>query len=193
MRRGLMRALPICVALAMAIPSLPAAAFNEAVDTGTTAFYTVFDDSSTPGVTCKYEDNSGTDNDELDRIRVRNLQAHGPFATKSWVGYRFLVKRQRPPFTESYRTVYRSPVIKKKANQSEVAFFPWRTWTAPEGTHARYRVHILLYWYKRGSTTQVIGKMRGLIEVYKHKLGSGSPYLMGSVGSAGYCEPEHSP
>lgn len=185
-----LRALPLAAALAIAISSLPAAAFNEAVNTGTTAFYTVFDDSSEPGVTCKYEDNAGTDNDELDRIRVRDLQAHGPFATRSWVGYAFLVKRQRPPFTASYRTVYRSPIIKKKANQSEVAFFPWRTWTAPEGTQAQYRVHILLYWYKKGSQTKVIGKVRGLIEVYKHKLGPGDVFNEGTPGTAGFCAPE---
>lgn len=178
----------VMMASILGAPSV--SAFSEAVNTGTTTDYNVTDEAAAPGVVCSYEDHAGLQNDELDRIRVRALDAHAPFARKSHVGYRFIVKRQVPPFSGPYKTVFRSPIIKKKANLAEVAFFPARTWTAPEGTAARYRVHVYLFWYAKGSTQNVIGRVRGLMEAYRHKLAdSGNAYVNGDVGSAGWCHP----
>jgi hypothetical protein len=180
------------VMLASLVVAPSVGAYHEAVKTGTTADYQVTDEFASPGVVCLYRNPPGAQNDRLKTIRVRPFFAHGPFAKKSYVGYRFIVKRQLPPYTGAYKTVFKSSVLKGRANQTEVAFFPARTWTAPSSTTARFRVQIILHWYAKGSTTKVIGRVRGLMEAYRHKLGkSANTFVIGDQGDAAYCQPDY--
>jgi hypothetical protein len=177
--------------LALLVAAQPAGAYQEALNTGTTGEYenAIQDEMAAPGVTCRYENNPGAKNDELDKIRVRAIYAHGPFAKKSYVGYRFIVKRQAGE--GPYKTVHKSPIVKKLASTVEVAAFPARTWTAPEGTRSRHRVQILLYWYAKGSSTNVIGRTRGIMEAYKHVLTPTKSYVLGDQGDAAWCVPNY--
>jgi hypothetical protein len=173
--------------LAVAAAASPAGAFHEAFTNGTTGLYTVNDFNGSPGITCKFESNPGAQNDELNRIKVKQVHTHGPFAQKTWVGFRFIVKRNSPPFgDEQFRTVFRSPIQKAKANQTDVAFFKGG-WNAPEGANGQYRVHVFFYYYAQGSKTQVIGRVRGLEEVYRHAMSGAAAYVLGSEGDAGFC------
>lgn len=180
------------VMLASVVVAPSVGAYHEAVKTGTTGEYQITDELASPGVDCLYRNPPGAQNDRLKTIRVRPFFSHGPFAKKSYVGYRFIVKRQTPPYTGAYRTVYKSSIIKGRANQTEVAFFPARSWTAPSSTSNRFRVQIILYWYAKGSQTQVIGRARGLMEAYRHKLGkSANTFVIGDFGKAGHCQPDY--
>ncbi len=179
----------LMLATAVAAPSV--GAFNEAVNTGTTADYNIIDDTGMPGATCRYENNPGKKNDEINKISVRKMNSHGPFATKSWVGQRILIKKNGKPYGDGkFKTVYRSRIIKGKANQFEVAFFPARNWKAPENSKARYRAQVILIYYKKGSKTKQIGKVRGLLEVYKHKIAGKPAVKTGDEGAASWCRPK---
>jgi hypothetical protein len=179
--------IPIMASLLLAVTALPVGAFNEAVNTGDTGFYTIADEAATPGVRCLYKDLAGKKNDRLNKIRIRPFHSHGPYAQKTHVGYRFIVKRQPPPFTGPFKTVYKSPVVKKLANDTEVAFFPARTWTAPTNTKANFRVQVILLFYAPGSQKNVVGRVRGLMEAYLHRLTSTKSYVLGDMGDAGFC------
>ncbi|CAN5698567.1 hypothetical protein BH23CHL8_BH23CHL8_28680 [soil metagenome] len=182
----------ITLMLASLVVAPSVGAFNEAVNTGTTADYQITDELASPGVNCLYKNPPGAQNDRLKTIRMRPFHAHAPFVTKSHVGYRFIVKRQTPPYTGAYKTVFKSSIIKGLANQTVPVFFPARTWTAPSFTNARFRLQIILYWYAKGSQTNVIGRARGLMEAYRHKLGgSAKTFVIGDVGNAGYCQPDY--
>ncbi len=176
--------------LVSAVAAPPLAAYTEAVRTGTAWGdpITVQDFNGLAGIRCIFENNAGKKHDELDRIRIRPQFFHGPFNGKSYVGYRFIVKRNTPPLSDGkYKTIFRSKIIKKRASQSKVADFAKRVWKAPERTRSRYRVQFILYWYAKGSTTKVIGRTRGIMEVYDHKMKPKPIYTVGSEGSAGFC------
>ncbi|CAN5441889.1 hypothetical protein BH24CHL9_BH24CHL9_06570 [soil metagenome] len=193
-----MRAIRLAIALAIVmlasvVVAPTVGAYNEAVNTGTNGEYanSIQDESASPGVTCRYVDKTKDINDRLAKVRVRGFFAHGPFAKDSLVGYRFIVKRQAPPYTGAFKTVYRSPIIKKKANTVDAAGFPTRTWTAPDKTKSRYRVQIFMFWYAKGSTTKVVGRARGLLEAYKHVLPQEPPYVLVDQGDAAWCRPDY--
>ena len=176
--------------LASAVVAPTTAGFYEAVVAGNTGEYTVPDYNASPGVVCRFENNPGTFRDEIDRIAVKRMWTHGPFAQKTWVGQRILVKKNARPYGDGkFRTVWRSPIVKGKANQSEVFTFPVRGWRAPENSKAQYRVQILLYYYKPGSKAKLVGSVRGLMEVYAQKMPPGFSTIIGQEGSAGRCAP----
>lgn len=170
----------------VAAPSV--AAFSEPKVTGTTGFYTVNDDNGTPGVACRFTDQAGVKKDLLKRIRVAQNWSHGPYDQKSWVGYRYIITRNTPPYDDGvFSVVYRSPVVKQRANQTEVAFFGPFAWTPPAGAKAHYQVRVVFTYYAPGSKTKVAGRVGGGLEVYRHRLNAGSTYDLGSEGDAGWC------
>lgn len=177
----------LSLAIAGAIAAPAAVAFDETSSSGKVGEYTVNDVNGAPGAVCRYEDNPGTTKDELDRIVIKQLWSHGPFAAKSWLGFRFIVKANQPPLSDGiFKTVYRSPIVKRKANQTDVANFSG-SWRAPEGTRSEYRVKLRFIYYRKGSTSQAAGSASGVMELYRHKLSAGSTYDLGSEGSAGMC------
>lgn len=186
--------IPLVLSAAVMVASLAAAAptgaYSEKRNTGTTALYTITDEQSSAGVICRYRDGSPDINDRLRKVRVRPFFSHAPFKVKSYVGYRFQVQRQRHPYSGPWETVSSSPILRKLANQTEVAFFPAREWTAPTGTKARFRVRIQLYWYAKGSTSNVIGRASGLMEAYRHRHPDGNQYTLGDEGTPQYCRPD---
>ncbi|MFV2062204.1 MAG: hypothetical protein ACC726_01665 [Chloroflexota bacterium] len=177
----------LMLATTVAAPSV--GAFSEGAKTGKTGFYTVPDDALSPGVICKYENNPFKKNDEINKIVVKPNWTHGPFATKTWVGQRILIKKNAKPYGDGkYKTIYRSPIIKKRANGAEVATFPTRRWKAPEKSKARYRAQVIFIYYRKGSKTKMRGRVRGVMEVYKHKMSPKAPYNRDTGGGPpGWC------
>jgi hypothetical protein len=174
----------LTLAFGLVIAVQPAAAFNETRNSGKTGEYTVNDDLAQPGIGCRYEGLKQV----LDRIVIRKLWTHGPYARKSWVGFQYVIQRDAPPTGDGYRTFYRSPIVKKKANQSEVAFFS-RAYDVPAAAKGWFRVKLIIRYYKRGTSTVEVGRVAGTFEVYEHVASDGSPsYLIGDDGSAGYCK-----
>jgi DNA-binding ferritin-like protein (Dps family) len=176
--------------LASAVVAPSVGAYTEAVRTGTAWGdpITVQDYNNLAGVKCKYENNPGKKHDELDKIRIRPQFFHGPYDEKSYVGYRIIIKRNKPPLGDgTYKKFIVSKIIKKLASDSDIANFKARVFKVPEGTNARYRAHIKLYWYAKGSKTDVRGMTRGILDVYDHKMKPKPVYKVGSEGAAGYC------
>jgi hypothetical protein len=177
-----------------AVLAQPATAFHVLDESGTTGEYTVNDTEFQPGALCLFENNPGSNHDELDAIRIDKSWSHGPFPQKSLVGFRYIVQQDAPPFGDGYRTRFRSRIVKKSANDAEVAFFGPVTWKAPEGTKSQWRVRLAFTYYAKGSSTNVIGRVSGNIEVYRSKLKSSNlSYQEGSEGNAWYCHPEFFP
>src|SRR5262245_15336240 len=100
-------------AFALVLAVQPAAAFDETRNSGKTAEYTVNDSLAQPGIGCRYEGAGQV----LDRIVIRKLWTHGPYARKSWVGFQYIILRDAPPTGDGFTTYYRSPIAKKRADQ----------------------------------------------------------------------------
>ena len=176
--------------LATAVMAPSVGAFDELSKSGTTGFYTVNDDGFSPGAVCRYESNPGPNyKDEVNKVSSRRVWTHGPFAAKSWVGHRVVVLKNAKPYgDETFRTVWKSPIVKKRANQAEVAFFGAKHYLTPENHKAQYRLQHLFFYYKKHNKNQLIGKVQGLVEVYKHKQLGGPTGNFGSEGGpAGWC------
>jgi hypothetical protein len=176
--------------LALTVAAQPAVAFEELKSSGTTALYTVTDESSTAGAFCDYEQNAGSGNDELDRISIRQMFTHAPFAQDSDVGFQVTFTRNLPPFGDNrFVPYYTTPVVRKSANDAEVAFYT-RSWKVPEGTTAQWRAVLKLYWYPVGGGP-IIGKAKGRYEAYEHRLSGEPSYTLGDQGSGQWCNPEY--
>jgi hypothetical protein len=172
----------LLLASAVAAPSV--GAFNEKVNSGKTGFYTVPDDGSSPGALCRYENNPGTFRDETDKVWSRKVWTHGPFLRKTWVGHRIIImKRARD--SQPWKIASKSPITKAKANQTEVATFFGKKFVTPENHKKLYRVVHQFTYYKKGSKTQVAGKVRGAVEVFKHAQTGHTPYTGGTEGGPG--------
>jgi hypothetical protein len=177
--------------LASAVVAPSVGAFEELSETGTVGDpITMNDTNGLPGVKCKYENNAGKNKDELDKIRISGHWAHGPYDQKTWVGSRFKIFKDAKPFDGNFKQIKASKIVKKKGNQTQIANFDARTWTAPENTKARYQVRQILSFYKKGSKKKVIGKFTGVYEVYKHQLpGPAVAYTIGDEGGTnGFCQ-----
>ena len=173
----------LTLAFALVLAAQPAAAFDETRNSGKTAEYTVNDSLAQPGIGCRYEGASQV----LDRIVIRKLWTHGPYARKSWVGFQYLIQRDAPPTGDGFTTYYTSPIMKKRANQAEVAFFS-RRFEVPAAARGLFRVKLIIRYYKRGTSTVQVGRVAGTFEVYQHVASDGSPsYTIGDEGDAGYC------
>jgi len=144
----------------------PAAAYTVKTEQDPSDSYELIDESGAPGVRCTYESGKTStsmgDNYLLDKIRVkapRNF--HHYTSSKNWVGWRYIIKRA-PNFVGSFNEVYRSPIYKQKANDNtHPAQFSNRTWTAPEAfskIKGNWKVWVVLFWYKPGSSTRIKSK-----------------------------------
>jgi hypothetical protein len=154
--------------LALTLAVQPAAAFNETVSTGNTGLYTINDESSQPGIACRYENNPGQLDDELNKLNIRQLWTHSPYNQKTWVGFQYEIQRNTPPHGDNVFTrYYRSPITYKKANQTEVAFYN-AGFFVPENTTSRWRVKVVIRYYAPGGHTQVVGRVAGFYEYFEH-------------------------
>ena len=175
--------------LASAIVAPAVGAFDETSNTGKTGLATFTDTGVTAGVKCKFENNPLKKHDEIDKIKISEHWSHGPFVQKTWVGSRFKILKDAKPFDGNYKRVKTSKIIKKKGNQVEPAFFDQRGWKAPEKSKARYRVRQVLFFYKKGSKTKVIGKIKGEYELYEQRLADSLGIILGVEGGEnGYCK-----
>jgi len=181
----------LLLASAVAAPSV--GAFDEKVNTGKTGYYTVPDDALSPGAVCRYEANPGKLKDETNKISTRKMQTHGPWARMSWIGHRIIVMK-RAKNSSPWKTAWKSPITKQKANDGVVAFFGAKHFKTPENHKKLYRVVMQLTYYKRGSKTQVAGKVRGAIEVHKHVMVGEPRYNVGTEGDpGGWCKKRYWP
>lgn len=181
----------LLLASAVAAPSV--GAFDEKVNTGKTGFYTVPDDALSPGALCRYEDRPGTFKDETDKVWSRQVWTHGPFVRKTWVGHRIIVMK-RSLGSQPWKTAWKSPITKAKANQVQVATFFGKKFVTPENHKKQYRVVHQFTYYRKGSKTQVAGKVRGAVEVFKHVQAGQTPYNVGTEGGpGGWCKKRYWP
>ena len=162
--------------LALVATVQPAAAFTEKSHTGTYYVPQVTDESAMPGVGCIYNNNSGTSNDTLKRIKVRQFFTHSPYHKKSYVGMQVIILRNGSPYTTL-------PMVKKLANDEEVAFFS-ASWTRPSGLTGTFRAVVKLTFYSPQGVNK--GTYKGRMDVYKQNLGTtGIGYPDGDPGDPG--------
>ena len=170
-RRSARRALAV-LAAALAttiIPSSPAAAFYEQTNSGDSGYATF---PEMPGVKCSYQDNAGTDNDNLWQVTAMKFWTHGPYSQYTKIAVRFQFQRNTPPVGDNTFVTYsHTSNIVKSANDQYVAYFGPVSYNVPVNGHDRWRVRVLINYYGYGlESNTVVGKIRGLMEVYKHKL-----------------------
>lgn len=179
--------IPLVVALlASGLAVAPAAAFEVLVDEGKTGVPKV-KDGLKPGVTCRYEDHPGKIDDELDRVRIRAVKSKGQSKRRTWVGYRTTILRHAPP-DPGYAPIFKSKLIKKRASKTDAARWPARRWTPDEDLAASYyRVVITFIYYERGSKTKKAGRVRGVMEVYRHVHPSAPSFVSGKPGDGDAC------
>lgn len=176
------------LAASVAAPSV--GAFDELKSSGTTGEYTVNDAAFSPGAVCRYESHPGPAyKDELNKVSSRKVWTHGPFGAKSWVGHRVVVLRNSKPYgDDKFRTVWKSPIVKKRANDAEVAFFGAQHYKTPENHKSLYRVQHIFFYYQKHNKNKLIGRVQGLVEVYKYKQPGSLVDLFGVEGGpAGWC------
>jgi hypothetical protein len=173
--------------LASAVIAPAVGAFDTVVKSGTRGEWTIPDYAGTPGAVCRYENNPGKFKDETNKVSSRKIWTHGPWATKSWVGHRVIVMKRKNGASR-WKRAWKSSIIKKKANDTAVAFFGGRHFRTPEKHAKQYRVVHQLTWYQQGSKTKVAGKLRGAVEIHKHVLTGQPPYTKGLEGGPhGWC------
>jgi hypothetical protein len=173
--------------LAGAVVAPGVAAFDLNEDSGKTGEWTINDDGFSPGAVCRYENNPGKKKDETNKVSSKKVWTHGPFAQKSWVGHRIVVQKRKNG-AAGWTRAWKSGWNKQKANDTQVAFFKGVNFKTPEKHGKQYRVLHQFDYYKKGSQTTVVGRVRGSIEVYKHILAEQAPYLFGTEGGpAGRC------
>lgn len=175
-------------ALAVVAAVQPAVAYTELGSGGKTHPPQVSDEMATPGATCLYNDRSGTANDTLKTLKVRRFFTHAPYVKDAYVGYRVTILRNGSPY-------YTTPMIKRKANLEDVAFFGPTTWTKPAGLKGRFQAVIKLTFYNPSGVKK--GNSRGIIDVYDNRLGTsglsftngdpGDPYVLDDAHTAGFC------
>jgi hypothetical protein len=180
----------LMLAATVAAPSV--GAFDLKVKTGDTGFYTVPDDHSTPGAVCRYENNPGRNRDETNKVSTRQLWTHGPWEKMTWVGHKVIVMKRKNS-ASSWKIAWKSSLVKKKANDTAVAFFGARHYKTPENHAKQYRVVHQLTYYEMGSKTHVAGKVRGSIESYKHVMVGKPSYAKGDEGSGSWCQKRYWP
>ena len=105
----------------------------------------------------------------------------------TWVGYRFRVY-QRAALETDYELVFKGALTKRRASTTDPARFPARSWSPPEGLAASdFRVIVDVFWFKAGSKSQARGKVRGVLEVYRHVHPSEDSFVVGKPGDGGEC------
>ncbi|MEZ4597057.1 MAG: hypothetical protein R3C32_09595 [Chloroflexota bacterium] len=147
----------------------PASADTVKSQSGNYGAYQVNDQQNVHnGVKCQYETHLEHGGYMLDRLVVRKPYVHSYTSGRQWVGWRFIVKRDHDT-NGSFQEVYRSGIVKARASQSSIADFDDRVWHAPESTSSlkgNYKVWLVLFWYKPGSSTKVSGKVVTEIDWY---------------------------
>ena len=158
------------LAVALAITALATPATTHAVyeyyDAGSTDSY----QTSEPMVVCRFENNPGQMDDELNRITVKRLKfVHHPSSSLQKVGVRVILQRNRPPHADNTFVDYKMfPWVYKMAdnNANPKDFGPWNYYV-PEDPIALWRGRFIIKYFAANGTT-VIGEIRGYFEVYRH-------------------------
>lgn len=144
----------------------PMSAYTVKTEQDPSDSYEITDEAGSPGIRCTYEDHTTNTSMGsaylLDKVRVKGPKNfHHYTQAKNWVGWRYIIKRA-PNFVGAFNEVYRSPVYKARANDNtSPAQFSNRTWTAPEAfskIKGNWKVWVVLFWYKPGSSTVVKSK-----------------------------------
>jgi hypothetical protein len=186
-RRSGLLSLAAIVGLTASLLATPAAAVEVLGTSGTPGMYGVKDTPTRPGVVCRFENHGSKVEEELDRVRARKLRIRGHESFDTWVGYRFRVFERLAPETD-YELAFKGALLKRQASASDPARFGARSWSPPEDLPASdFRVIIDLVWYKAGSKSKVRGRVRGVLEVYKHTHPAASSFVEGSPGDGGEC------
>ncbi len=191
--RTRIRLLSLVGAALLAVTAIaPASAYTVITDQDPSDSYELMDENGHPGVRCVYEGHKTSTNQGsqylLDKIRVRGPKNfHHYTSSKNWVGWRYIIKRDHD-YNGGYSEVYRSPVYKTRANDNtSPAQFDDRIWTAPESysnLRGNWKVWVVLFWFKPGSSTQLKSKHVLELDYYAVKGGGADTVRMNSCNGA---------
>jgi hypothetical protein len=108
----------------------------------------------------------------------------------------FQLQRNTPPYGDNVYTTYaRTAPEHGFADDELVTSFGPRSFSIPENTTSRWRIRVLINYYN-AADTQIVGRIRGVVEVYEHVVG-GTDYTIGLNEDGdqydGYCREEFWP
>lgn len=145
----------------------PASADTIKSQTGQYGTYQITDSQvGTQGVKCVYDAKKTKGKHLLGKLRVRKPSVHASTSGNQWVGWRFIVKRDHDT-NGSYQEVYRSSIVKAKATKTTAAPFTDRVWNLPNTVKGNYKVWLVLFWYKKGTSTRQVGKVVTELDWYR--------------------------
>lgn len=179
MSRTRIRLASLVGAVVLAVSAVaPASAYTPITQQNPSDSYEIMDQDDAPAVRCVYETHTEGGLYRLDKIRVRGPKNfHHYTSKKNWVGWRYILKRDHD-YNGGFNEVYRSPVYKAKStNNTSPAQFSDRIWKAPEAysrLKGNWKVWVVLFWFKPGSSTKV--KSKHVLELdYYAVRGGGTP------------------
>ena len=149
----------------LAFPASAAEILNDC--SGTCGEYQYGDDEPPPqyGANCIYE----TGSFDLDRMSARPPIVHGPFTSKSMVGWRMKVLRSNN-FGSSWTVEYKSGWDTAMASQSIAAYagsgFARQTYTVPENPVGWRKIQVNIRWWNL-SGSSVVGRAKAEYNSYK--------------------------
>jgi len=141
--------------------------------TGKVGYWAVLQSSTGSDVTCFYDSAK-----DLYRINVvAPVTVKGRYSYQTWVGWRMKILRTTD--LVSYKTIYTSPLQKRKADDLVGANFGSSGWEPPGQAAASgwYKVRIVILFYKPGSKTTVEGKVIFEYNYYWVYRSGGSKYV----------------
>lgn len=164
--------------LALVLAVQPVAASTPVSQTGKVGPYQIDDfQDTTRGANCVYKKTKTNGKNRLGEINVRPPKVHardtGAGNQSQWVGWRFIIQQDKE-FDGTYKSIFKSTFVKKKATETSIAAFTRRAWTAHSNPKGNYRVRVVLVWYKPGTSTTVQGKVVEQIDWYNVKKGNGT-------------------
>ncbi len=163
--------------LALVLGSGGTLAAETLVEKGTRGAWTVVDTDAQPGASCAYDVDSTID---LDIIEARSPRAFARDRTAARdaqrVGIRLIFQKSKlDGGNGGWETVFKTPMIKKRAYDDKAVAIGQRGWQATYSGTPHFRALAAIRWYKPGTTSKVEGATTFRYQWYD--IGSATPEM----------------
>jgi hypothetical protein len=157
------------LAAALLLAAQPVAAHVTSAS-GSPGNYVVTDTNANPGAHCFYYDTASST--DLYKIKIRAPKMFAKNRTTAVdsqkVGWQFYIQHGTSVGSapSGWTTSFKSSIVKATAHDNLAAAFSTRTWNASANINRWWRVKVLMFWYKPGSSTTISGQVTDVIDYY---------------------------